>query len=56
MADRIKRMAAGAVYCALAATIYILVSSLINVIFYQDLHLAVNWAGLLVIWIEVRLG
>ena len=55
LADRSKRMAAGAVYCALAATIYILVSSVINVIFYPDLHLAVNWAGLFVSWIEVGL-
>ena len=55
LADRSKRMAAGAVFCALAASIYILVSSVINVIFYPDLHLAVNWSGLLVNWIEVGL-
>jgi len=52
LAERVHRMIPGAIYCALAATIYILVSAVINVIIYPDLHLAVYWIGLLISWIE----
>ncbi len=48
-------MLVGAIYCALAATVYILVSSVINVIVYPDVHLGINWTGLIISWLEVGL-
>jgi MFS family permease len=56
LAERIHRMLAGAIYCEIAATVYILVSSVINVIFFPGLHLAVYWIGLLTTWIEVGIA
>ena len=54
-AERSNRMLTGGIYCALAATVYILVSSVINVIIYPDLHLGINWTGLFISWLEVGL-
>src|SRR4030042_6782268 len=34
---------------------YILLSSVINVIVYPDLHLGINWTGLFISWLEVGL-
>ena len=52
LAERSKRMLPGAIYCAMAVTVYVLVSSWINVIVYPGLHLGVDWLGLLVRWLE----
>jgi MFS family permease len=51
LAERGKRMLPGAIYCAIAVSLYMIVSSAINVIFFTDLHLAVDWTGLLIRWI-----
>lgn len=51
-AERSRRMLPGAMYCAAAVTVYVLVSSLINVIVYPDMHLGVDWLGVLVRWLE----
>jgi hypothetical protein len=45
--ERSKRMLPGAVYSATAVIIFLIVTSLINVIIFKDLHLAVDWIGLL---------
>jgi hypothetical protein len=52
LAERNNRMLPGAVYCAITVAFYVIVSAVINVIFFPDLHLAVNWIGLLVNCIE----
>jgi len=52
LAERGKRMVPGALYCAIAATVYMMVSPVINVIIFSDLHLIVDWIGLLIHWIE----
>jgi len=52
LAERGKRMAPGAMYAAIAATVFVLVSSIINIFFFPDLHLAVDWISLLTQWIE----
>lgn len=54
--ERSKRMLPGAMYGAIATTVYVLVSSVINVIFFPDLHLAVNWIAVLIQWIEFGIG
>src|SRR4030042_1357622 len=54
-AERSNRLLPSAFYCALAATVYILVSSVINVIVYPNLHLGINWTGLFISWLEVGL-
>jgi len=53
LAERGKRMLPGALYCVSAASIYSVVSPVINVIFYPDLHLAMDWGGLLIHWVEL---
>ena len=50
LSARSERMLPGALYGVLAASAYILTSSLINVITYPGLHLAVDWPRLLSIW------
>ena len=52
LAERRKRMVPGALYGVIAATVYVLVSSIVNVIFFPDLHLAVDWINFLIYWIE----
>jgi len=52
LAERSRRMAPGAMYAAIAATVFVLVSSIINIFFFPDLHLAVDWVSLLTQWIE----
>ncbi|MCX6033451.1 MAG: hypothetical protein NTV38_00510 [Chloroflexi bacterium] len=47
LAERGKRMMPGALYGAIATTVYVFVSSIINVIFFPDLHLGVDWIRLL---------
>jgi hypothetical protein len=55
LAERGERMAPGALYGAIAATVFVLVSSIINVIFFSNMHLAINWISLLTHWIEFGL-
>jgi hypothetical protein len=43
LAERRVRMFPGAVYAAFAALVYVLVSAFINVIFFPNLHLGVDW-------------
>jgi hypothetical protein len=50
--ERSLRMLPGAIYGAITATVFVLVSSVINVLFFPDLHLAVDWIGLLIRWLE----
>jgi hypothetical protein len=45
-------MMPGALYGAIATTVYVFVSSIINVIFFPDLHLGVDWIRLLTQWVE----
>ena len=52
LAERSKRMAPGAMYCAIAVIVFGMVSPVINLLFFLDLHLAVDWIGLLTHWIE----
>jgi hypothetical protein len=52
LAERGERMVPGALYGAIAATVFVLVSSIINVIFFPNMHLAINWISLLTHWIE----
>lgn len=56
LSERSKRMLPGAIYCALAMTCYVLVSSVINVIVFRDLHLAVDWTDLISRWVEYGLA
>ncbi|HEX7542022.1 MAG TPA: hypothetical protein VF352_07815 [Anaerolineales bacterium] len=56
LAERGKRMAPGVMYGAIASTVYVLVSSIINVIFFPGLHLGVDWISLLTHWIEFSLA
>jgi hypothetical protein len=56
LAERSKRMLPGAIYCAVAVTVYLLVSALINVIVYPGLHLGVDWLSLLARWLEYGLA
>ena len=51
-AERWKRMLPGVLYGALTATVFVWVSSFINLLFFPDLHLAVNWVSLLTSWVE----
>jgi hypothetical protein len=50
--ERAKRMIPGALYAAIAATVFVLVSSIINFIFFPDLHLSIEWISLLTRLIE----
>ena len=50
LSARSERMLPGALYGLLAASAYILTSSLINVITYPGLHLGVDWPRLLSTW------
>ncbi len=52
LAERSKRIIPGMIYCALAVTIYVLVSSTINVLIFKDMHLAVDLPGLLIRLVE----
>ncbi|GEM_PF-806686 len=56
LAERSKRMLPGAILCAIAATVYVLVSSLINPILYPALHLGVDWMGLLLHWLQYTIA
>ncbi|HEY5270206.1 MAG TPA: hypothetical protein VII97_07705 [Anaerolineales bacterium] len=56
LAERGKRMVPGVMYGAIASTVYVLVSSIINVIFFPGLHLGVDWISLLTHWIEFGLA
>ncbi len=51
LSERSKRMLPGAMYTDIAASLYIIVSAVVNVVAFPDLHLAVNWGGLLFQWI-----
>jgi hypothetical protein len=50
--ERSKRMVPGVMYGAIVSTVYVLVSSIVNVIFFPDLHLRVDWISLLNRWVE----
>ena len=52
LAERSERIGPGAMYSAIAAIVYVLVSSVINVLFFPGLHLAVDWISLLTNLIE----
>jgi len=52
LVERSMRMVPGAMYGTIATTVYVLVSSVINVIFFPDMHLGIDWIGLLNHWIE----
>jgi hypothetical protein len=54
-AERSIRMLPGAIYSATAVITFLIVSSLINVIIFRNLHLAVDWIGLLLRCIEFGL-
>jgi hypothetical protein len=56
LAERGKRMLPGAMYGSFAATVFVLVSSAINVIFFPNLHLVVDWINLLTDWIQFGIG
>ena len=56
LSARSERMLPGALYGLLAASAYILTSSLINVITYPGLHLAVDWPRLLSMWVGYSLA
>jgi len=47
LAERGMRMVPGALYGVIATTVFVWVSSFINVIFFPDLHLGVDWISLL---------
>jgi len=50
--ERSKRMLPGAIYVVIATTVYLLVSSIINIFFFPDQHLAIDWISVLIQWIE----
>ena len=50
--ERSSRMLPGVLYGAIVATVFVLISSIINVLFFPDLHLAVDWIGFLIRWLE----
>jgi hypothetical protein len=52
LAERGKRIKPGAIYGILAATVFVLVSAMINTVFFPDLHLGIDWGDLLTRWIE----
>jgi hypothetical protein len=52
LAERASRMLLGAEYSVIAISGYLLVSVIINAIFYPDLHLAVDWYGFFIHWVE----
>jgi hypothetical protein len=56
LAERSSRMVPGALYGIIASTVFVLVSSIINVIFFPDLHLGIDWISLLIHWVEFGLG
>ena len=39
-------------YVAIATTVYVQVSSIINIFFFPDMYLAIDWISLLTPWIE----
>jgi hypothetical protein len=45
LSDRNKRMIPGALYAALAAAVYVLTFSTINIILFPGLHIAINWGS-----------
>jgi hypothetical protein len=51
LAGRSMRMLPGAIYCAIAATFNVLVSTFINHIFFPGLQISVDWSGVLIHWI-----
>jgi len=52
LAERSRRMLPGAIYGSFASTIFVIVSTFINIIFFPDLHLGVDWRSGLTQWIE----
>ena len=50
--ERSKRMIPGSIYCIIASSMYIFVSSIINVFFFPGMHLGVDWINLLTRWVE----
>jgi hypothetical protein len=52
LAERASRMLLGAEYSVIAISGYLLVSVIINAIFYPDLHLSVDWYGFFIHWVE----
>jgi hypothetical protein len=50
--ERRKRMFPGAFYCMFAATVFVVVSSIINVISFQGMHLGLDWINLLIQLVE----
>lgn len=50
--ERSRRMIPGAIYGGIATTVYVLVSSIINIFFFPDQHLAIDWIRVLTQWIE----
>jgi len=50
--ERAKRMVPGALYATIAAIVFVLVSSIINFIFFPDLQLSIEWISLLTRLIE----
>ncbi len=52
LAERGLRMVPGAIYGIITTTVFVLVSSIINIMFFPDLHLGVDWIRLLIHWIE----
>jgi hypothetical protein len=52
LAERASRMLLGAEYSVIAISGYLLVSVVINAIFYPDLHLAVDWYSFIIHWVE----
>jgi hypothetical protein len=56
LVERNTRMVPGAIYGTIATTIFVVTSSIINVIFFPDMHLGVDWIGLLIRWVQFGLA
>jgi hypothetical protein len=52
LAERSARMQPGALYGLLAGTVFVLVSSFINIIFFPGIPLGIDWTSLLIQWFE----
>ena len=51
-AERSLRMVPGALYGTLVATVFVLASSVINILFFPGQHLGVDWVRFLIQWVE----
>ena len=49
-AERSLRMVPGALYGTLVATVFVLASSVINILFFPGQHLGVDWIRFLIQW------